>query len=245
MASQDQGKVDEAEVSAEAQAIIERFKLQRHPEGGWYARTYESQLQLPVDTLPAGRFSGPRPVATMIYFLLTQGSVSHLHRIASDETWHHYAGGPLVVLEVRPAPALAGTAQSGDQVPCSVTATALGGPTQRVSALDSACPVHEHSAAGSARDAHVNASPQHVVRSGAWFGAFLPENSPYAFVGCTVSPGFHFDEFTLATDAELQKRLLAALGSEATDSLGDSSVSVVGTQAAAAVRRILPGIQSK
>lgn len=38
---------------------------------------------------------------------------------------------------------------------------------------------------------------QHVVKAGRWFGAVLPENSPYCLAGCQVSPGFDFRDFEL------------------------------------------------
>lgn len=39
---------------------------------------------------------------THIFFLLTRGQVSHLHKIASDELWHFYGGDPLTVVEADP-----------------------------------------------------------------------------------------------------------------------------------------------
>ena len=39
---------------------------------------------------------------------------------------------------------------------------------------------------------------QYVVKAGRWFGAYVPEGSQFAFVGCTVSPGFDFLDFELA-----------------------------------------------
>lgn len=39
---------------------------------------------------------------------------------------------------------------------------------------------------------------QYVVPAGVWFGAYLPEGSEFALVGCTVSPGFDFQDFELA-----------------------------------------------
>lgn len=36
---------------------------------------------------------------------------------------------------------------------------------------------------------------QHVVPAGYWFGAYPNEGSEYAFVGCTVAPGFDFADF--------------------------------------------------
>ena len=38
------------------------------------------------------RFGGPRAFSTAIYYLLRAGERSALHRIKSDEVWHHYAG---------------------------------------------------------------------------------------------------------------------------------------------------------
>ncbi|MFA5584690.1 MAG: cupin domain-containing protein [Bacteriovoracaceae bacterium] len=46
-------------------------------------------------------------------------------------------------------------------------------------------------------------NPQYVVKGGRWFGAYLPENSNYAFCGCTVSPAFSFEDFKLANLADL------------------------------------------
>ena len=39
---------------------------------------------------------------------------------------------------------------------------------------------------------------QHVVPSGCWFASRPAPGSEYCFVGCTVSPGFEFDDFELA-----------------------------------------------
>jgi predicted cupin superfamily sugar epimerase len=73
---------------------VETLKLSPHPEGGYYRRTYESFEQLPMAALPA-RFSGNRPIATAIYYLLEGAGFSALHRIKSDEIWNFYAGSPL------------------------------------------------------------------------------------------------------------------------------------------------------
>ena len=44
---------------------------------------------------------------------------------------------------------------------------------------------------------------QHVVPANTWFGSYpKDENSPYSLVGCTVAPGFEFDDFELATKRE-------------------------------------------
>jgi predicted cupin superfamily sugar epimerase len=39
---------------------------------------------------------------------------------------------------------------------------------------------------------------QCVVKAGSWFGAMPAKESAYSLVGCTVAPGFDFDDFELA-----------------------------------------------
>lgn len=46
--------------------------------------------------------------------------------------------------------------------------------------------------------------PQYVVPAGYWFAAKV--NEGFALVGCTVSPGFDFDDFELAKREELADR---------------------------------------
>jgi uncharacterized protein len=70
---------------------IERLALVRHPEGGWYRETYRAAERIDTAALPS-RFAGPRTFSTAIYYLLAAGERSALHRIKSDEIWHHYAG---------------------------------------------------------------------------------------------------------------------------------------------------------
>jgi hypothetical protein len=70
---------------------IARLALTRHPEGGWYRETYRSTERVEAAALPS-RFGGPRALSTAIYYLLRAGERSALHRIKSDEVWHHYAG---------------------------------------------------------------------------------------------------------------------------------------------------------
>ena len=73
-----------------AEQLIRDLRLQPHPEGGWYAELFRSSLAVhPAD----GR--GARGGLTTIYFLLTRGQQSRLHRVTSDEVWHFYEGDPL------------------------------------------------------------------------------------------------------------------------------------------------------
>jgi predicted cupin superfamily sugar epimerase len=72
------------------------LQLQPHPEGGFYKETYRSEGQIAAGCLPP-TFRGTRSFATAIYFLLQQGDYSAFHRIRSDECWHFYEGGTLLV----------------------------------------------------------------------------------------------------------------------------------------------------
>jgi predicted cupin superfamily sugar epimerase len=80
---------------------IERLKLERHPEGGYFRETYHSAATIQECCLGSGR-EGPRSVATSIYFLLAGDDLSALHRIKSDELWHYHAGGPLTIHVISP-----------------------------------------------------------------------------------------------------------------------------------------------
>lgn len=86
----------------EGRPWIERLRLQRHPEGGWFRETYRATERLPRAALPA-RFDGDRAVATMIYYLLEGADYSAWHRIRQDEGWHYYAGSPLTLHLIDPA----------------------------------------------------------------------------------------------------------------------------------------------
>ncbi|GAB2906887.1 cupin domain-containing protein [Paralcaligenes sp. KSB-10] len=74
------------------ESLIERFQLQPHPEGGYYRETYRGG-----QSVRRSADGAQRSASTAIYYLLDQGAYSAWHRIASDEIWHFYAGGPLDV----------------------------------------------------------------------------------------------------------------------------------------------------
>lgn len=68
--------------------LIEALALERHPEGGWFRRTW---------THPSEGDDG-RPLASSIHYLLEAGERSHWHRIDATETWLWHAGGSLRLL---------------------------------------------------------------------------------------------------------------------------------------------------
>jgi predicted cupin superfamily sugar epimerase len=84
-----------------AQYWISRLNLIAHPEGGYYRETYRAELSIPKEALPP-QFTGPRLVSTAIYFLLERENFSAFHRLRSDELWHFYSGGPIVVHIIEP-----------------------------------------------------------------------------------------------------------------------------------------------
>ena len=53
------------------------------------------------------------------------------------------------------------------------------------------------------RDIAQGETPQFVVPGGCWFGAEVIDENSYSLVGCTVAPGFDFDDFELNTSEEL------------------------------------------
>ena len=85
-----------------ASHYIESLQLTAHPEGGAYREVYRSDLTLTKDTLTPAH-NGDRNAMTSIYFLLRSVEFSALHRIASDELWHHLDGGTLHVYEITTA----------------------------------------------------------------------------------------------------------------------------------------------
>ena len=73
-----------------ADQVIEILGLSPHPEGGYFAETFRSAQRVQSPAHPS-----ERDASTAIYYLLRGHDFSALHRVRSDEVWHHYAGDPL------------------------------------------------------------------------------------------------------------------------------------------------------
>ena len=65
-----------------------------HPEGGFYKETYRAGEKF--DGV-SSEFPSGRCYSTAIYYLLEKGDYSGFHKIKSDECWHHYGGGTLLI----------------------------------------------------------------------------------------------------------------------------------------------------
>jgi predicted cupin superfamily sugar epimerase len=144
---------------ANAEVWIKSLKLLPHPEGGYYRETYRSDISIPDSELPDS-YSGRRSAGTSIYYLLKGGQRSLLHRLKSDEIWHHYDGSPIVLSLIH---------EDG-----SYEEILLG------------------------KNIGEGEIPQVIIKGGTWFGAFPKNDDSYSLAGCTVTPGFDFDDFELA-----------------------------------------------
>lgn len=80
--------------------IVERLKMQPHPEGGFFKEVYRCSDRISSESLPDRFSGGERSVCTAIYFMLEKGNFSAFHRIKSDEIWHHYEGCSLEVVVI-------------------------------------------------------------------------------------------------------------------------------------------------
>src|ERR671910_1076264 len=75
--------------------------LRPHPTCGFVAETYRSPLRIPADALPEA-YEGERPYGSALYFLVAPDAQIVMHRIRSDQMYHHYLGDPLEVLLLLP-----------------------------------------------------------------------------------------------------------------------------------------------
>lgn len=163
--------------------LVTLLALAPHPEGGFYRETFRAseRVQRAADGQDGRTEAHHRTAGTAIYFLLPEGSFSAWHRVGSDETWHHYDGAPLELHTI-----------DGDGV---------------------------HGVALLGRDFARGERPQHVVPKGVFqaarplspqadsasYAALAARSTahPYALCGCTVSPGFEFEDFEMPSRAEM------------------------------------------
>ena len=81
-----------------ADDVIRKFDLSPLPwEGGWYRETWRSTVNIPGPEL-GDQYEGERSAGTAIYYVLTSDTVSRMHRLPSDETFHFYLGDPVEML---------------------------------------------------------------------------------------------------------------------------------------------------
>jgi predicted cupin superfamily sugar epimerase len=144
---------------------VKTLGLESHPEGGYYSRTYESNMLIPKGVLPQG-FGGDRYVSSAIYFLLKGNQYAAFHRIKSDELWHYYDGCGLCIYMIHPD-------GRGEKL-------LLGNQLEKGFRF------------------------QQVVPAGVWFASKPVNDNDFALSGCTVSPGFNFEDFEMGEASHLK-----------------------------------------
>ena len=88
-----------------------RWRLEPHPEGGFFRETYRSALR----TVPPG-WPGERALATAILYLLPAGLRSAWHRVRGDELWL-WQGGAAMELRIGEQARLVGPDPAAGQEP--------------------------------------------------------------------------------------------------------------------------------
>ena len=84
-----------------AEEIKAMLGLEPHPTCGFVTETYRSPLKIPAQALPEA-YEGDRPYGSALYFLVTPDAQIVMHRIRSDQFYHHYLGASLEVLLLYP-----------------------------------------------------------------------------------------------------------------------------------------------
>lgn len=95
-----------------AKKLIQRLQLERHPEGGYFKRTFEATERERIHT-PAGE----RLTMTSIYYMLTNDSaIGHWHLNISDIMHYFHAGNPIEYTLIHPDGHLSQFTLGGDIV---------------------------------------------------------------------------------------------------------------------------------
>ncbi|MGP7999039.1 MAG: cupin domain-containing protein [Streptosporangiaceae bacterium] len=90
---------------------VRQWRLEPHPEGGFFRETYRSALS----TVPPG-WPAERALATAILFLLPAGARSAWHRVRGDELWL-WQGGAAMELHIADETRLVGPDPAAGQEP--------------------------------------------------------------------------------------------------------------------------------
>ncbi|KAI9139087.1 RmlC-like cupin domain-containing protein [Paraphysoderma sedebokerense] len=111
-------------------------------------------------------------ISTSIIYLLPYNQRSKLHRLKQDELFHLHPSKSTATLVEIELPDSVKTIDNVimDSIEPKITVTTLS-------------PDH----------------PQHIFKAGVWFGAFsdAQREEDYTLIGCTVSPGFMFQDFEM------------------------------------------------
>ena len=148
-----------------AKKYIKQLQLKKHPEGGYYKEVYRSGELILPEHLPE-RYKSTRNFSTSIYFLLEGKQFSAFHLLQSDELWHFYDGGSVILYVINQKGELS-IKKLGKKKDCELQLT---------------------------------------IEKQNWFAAEVEDKRSFSLFGCTVSPGFEFEDFIMGSRDELIKK---------------------------------------
>lgn len=182
--------------SLSKEEVVKLLDLQPHPEGGFFKETFRSSVGAVADKATGsssdGSSNGPsgRVCKTAILFLLGTDDKSHLHVLTAgnDEMWHHYAGKALEIVEINPETSQLTKTKLGKNL--------LGGET-----------IQYVVEAGQIFGSRVVKDGTTTTVAAASSASSSSSSSPdWTLVGCTVCPGFEFEDFDMPSRAQLLER---------------------------------------
>ena len=160
------------------QQIVADLQLAPHPEGGFYRETYRSEQRVhDARWQRTQRFDG-HFVSDYAGVGLAAAPHKSGRSVALLWRWPHECGGDW-----------SPNNEDGD-----------GSTTTKITRLG---PIISGDDDGTTSRNNNNNQAQYVVRANTWFGSFPCEGTDYSLVGCTVAPGFEFEDFELASRAQL------------------------------------------
>lgn len=77
-----------------AEYWINTYKMEKHPEGGWYKEVFRSDMKYKKDE------NIERNISTGIVYLLKNDDISVFHKMNSEELWHYYDGNTNLRLHI-------------------------------------------------------------------------------------------------------------------------------------------------
>jgi uncharacterized protein len=164
----------------EAKYWIEKLGLEPHPEGGYFRQTYKSDLIIEAS-----------PVAPPSSRLLRQGGNPPLQRFSRAASTAIY-----FLLEGEDFSAF-------HRLRSDELWHFYAGSTLVVHVID---PSGDHSSILLGNNLERGEIFQAVVKAGCWFASEVQDRKSLALVGCTVAPGFEFEDFELARREELASK---------------------------------------
>jgi len=166
-----------------AEEIIGTLDLSHHPEGGYFRETYRAEQKVPTP-------HGMRAAATSILYLLTEGQVSHFHRLRSDELWFYHSGALVELVLLRPTDrSRPGVAEVSALLP-EIKVVGPGSPYELVPA---GWWVAARAIVGEQTDWGEGRAPERRWTADRRVGGAMD----WSLVSCVVTPGFEYEDFQM------------------------------------------------